>query len=190
MVYYIHCTNLSSNWWPACKAGKKVHGWKSRFFREDIESLSFKISEISRCSSPVQEQAAMSMRPNTTPLSVIYSDLSREVFSPISKNLTCAKDALGVQNPKQALCGPKMITFLNRRSANTSHHTKCDLRKTCIVFHRKTFHTTRSISPQNTSLHNKYFYIKTLDFTDMVLHKKTSLLAKHDCKTIIMKSTW
>ena len=44
-----------------------------------------KIMIISTCSSPIQEQVAMGMRPNTTPLLEIYSDLWREVFCQFSE---------------------------------------------------------------------------------------------------------
>ena len=44
-----------------------------------------KIMIISRCSSPVQEQVAMGMRPNTTPLSEMYLHLWREVFCQFSE---------------------------------------------------------------------------------------------------------
>ena len=39
----------------------------------------------STCSSPVQEQVAMGMRPNTTPLSEMYLHLWREVFCQFSE---------------------------------------------------------------------------------------------------------
>ena len=39
----------------------------------------------STCSSPVQEQVAMGMRPNTTPLSEMYLHLWREVFFQFSE---------------------------------------------------------------------------------------------------------
>jgi hypothetical protein len=55
-------------------------------------------------------------------------------------------------------------------------------------FFTENTHITERISQENTSLHNKHFYTKSLDITNMFLHKNTSQIIKDDCKMTIMKN--
>jgi hypothetical protein len=66
-------------------------------------------------------------------------------FSPVKNTVTWVKVDLRVTFTEPALKWPKRKTLLSRGSTNTSHHKKCDHRKTWIIIRRKILHITGSI---------------------------------------------
>ena len=100
------------------------------------------------------------------------------IVSPTDTSQGCSQGP----KPKQALYRPKAITFLNRGSTNTSHHKKCDLRKTWIVFHRKHFTVQWVFHIKILHFTESIFYIKPLmsqiSFYTRKLYKQSNMTAK------------
>ncbi len=81
------------------------------------------------------------------------------------------------------ITGPWMAQMDNipkRGSIYTSHHKKCSLRKTGIVFLQKTLTSQKVFFTKIIHLTSSIFYTKALNFTSKFLHQETSLLVKHD----------